>query len=115
MFGDFVNWFTNITAPVFTFFAQWWFLIVPFTYIESSYFIGKICRNLMLKKGYTNERRWFLTGMLFNIFGLGVCGLMPYNVQPIASAQPDVLRCQYCGGMNTQNTVYCRHCGSKMN
>ena len=50
MFGEFVNWFTKLTAPVFKFFAQWWFLIVPFTYIESSYFIGKICRNLMLKK-----------------------------------------------------------------
>lgn len=114
MFADFVNWFSKLIAPIFTFFGEWWFLIVPFSYIEFGYLSGKKCRKTMLNKGYADERKWFVTGLLFNLIGIAFCELMPYNVQPAASAQPDVMRCQHCGGMNTQDAAFCRHCGSKM-
>ena len=114
---DFIDNLFDMLTPIFIFFADWWFLIIPPAYFESCYFSGRACARIMKNKGYPEDNSWFVFGAFFNVIGVFICKRMKdYNTQPDPFLQQlQGVYCRHCGAVNEIGTIYCRNCGNKVN
>lgn len=55
--SDILDQIIKLTSPLFNFFYEWRWLILPLAYFESCFFTANICKNIMQKKGYDDLKQ----------------------------------------------------------
>ena len=93
---------------------------------------GVRCRDIALKKGYTNEKAWFFFGFFLTYIATLVCLLLKSRATPVTAAQkpqtpsyeryvnpplqnqPQPLQCRSCGMVNPPDAQRCMQCGEKL-
>ena len=82
--SDFLDQIIKATSPLFNFFYEWCWLILPLAYFESCFFTANICKNIMQKKGYDDLKQWYRVGLFLNVFGsseiIGGLTKSPYSI-----------------------------------
>jgi hypothetical protein len=114
--SDILDQIIEITSPLFNFFYEWRWLILPLAYFESCFFTASICKNIMQKKGYDDLKQWYRVGLFLNVFGIMLCRFSADKTrQPVMSMpDPQGIHCRRCGQPNEPGTIYCRFCGNRM-
>lgn len=88
------------------------------------------CRDVALKKGYTNSKGWFLFGLLFTYIATLVCLLLknrtkpvqiapeqaadPADFKPTPEAMAIGVRCTDCDIINPPDAKTCIQCGKRL-